>query len=281
MSDKPAYLIFDLESVVDGRLVQRCRFPDQPGLTPEEAVANERKRLLETSNGKSDFVPYTFHLPVSIAIVKVGADYGFLELKTLDRPKFRPQVIVKQFWKGWQSYGMPTLVTFNGRFFDIPVLELAAYRYGLSVPAWFNAPGNQYAQPRNRFNTNAHLDLQDFIGNQGATNVHGGLNLVSKLVGAPGKMDTKGDLVQELYERGEHERIDNYCMCDALDTYLVFLRTRVLTGNLTINEERQLVARLKGWLDTQAGHNLALAEYRHRLVDWAAPGDDGDPFLPG
>jgi 3'-5' exonuclease len=279
MSDKPAYLVFDIETVVDGRLVQRVRFPDAPTLTPAEAVARERARLLESSGGKSDFVAATFHVPVSVAIAKIDADFRLLEVRTLDRPRFRPQHIARQFWKGWQSYGQPTLVTFNGRFFDLPVMELSAYRYGIAVPAWFNAQGSQYQQPRNRFNTQAHLDLQDFLGNQGALQINGGLNLVSRLVGGAGKMNTKGDMVQELWERGEHERIDDYCMCDALDTYLVFLRTRVLTGHISLDQERELVAHAKRWIADAANHSLAMAEYSNHLVDWKPPGDDGDPFL--
>ncbi len=279
MNDRPAFLIFDIETVVDGRLVQRIRFPDEPQLTPAQAVAKERARLLETSGGKSDFVPHTFHVPVSVAIAKVGEDFGLIEVRTLDRPKFRPQMITKQFWKGWLGYDKPTLVTFNGRFFDLPVLELAAYRYGIAVPAWFNAVGSQYQQPRNRFNTQAHLDLQDFLGNQGATSINGGLNLVSRLVGGAGKMGTKGDMVQELWERGERERIDDYCMCDALDTYLVFLRTRVLTGQLSLTQERQLVARARTWITGAAEHNVAMAQYANHLAEWTAPGDDEDAFF--
>jgi 3'-5' exonuclease len=120
VSEKPAFLIFDIETVVDGRLVQRVRFPDEPALAPAEAVTRYRRQLLESSNGKSDFVPHTFHLPISIAIAKVAADLSLQEVRTLDRPKFRPQVIARTFWKGWQSYGQPTFVTFNGRVFDLP-----------------------------------------------------------------------------------------------------------------------------------------------------------------
>jgi hypothetical protein len=279
MNDKPAYLIFDIETVADGRLIQRVRYPELKELTPEEAVAKQRVELLEKSGGKSDFIPYTFQLPVSIAIAKVAGDYGLIEVTTIDRPKFRPQVITRNFWKGWQAYGQPTLVTFNGRFFDIPVLEMCAYRYGIAVPSWYNAPGNTYSQPRNRFNTAAHLDLQDFIGNQGATQVNGGLNLCAQLLGKPGKMDTKGNMVQDLWERGERERIDDYCMCDALDTYFVFLRTRVLCGMITVERERQLVEQAKRWIESASGHNLALAEYLRHFQFWRAIGDDDDGFI--
>ncbi len=281
MTDKTAFLVFDIETVTDGRLIQRIRYPEQPDLTPSRAVAAYRAQLLETSNGKSDFVPHTFHLPVSVAIAKVAVDFSLQEVRTLDRPRFRPQVIARTFWKGWSTYGQPTLVTFNGRFFDLPVLELAAFRYGIAVPSWFNMTGASYNQPRNRYNSNAHLDLQDVISNFGATHVNGGLNLCAQLLGKPGKMDTKGSMVQDLWEAGEHERIDDYCMCDALDTYFVFLRTRVLLGQIPLERERELVEHARGWIATAAQTNPAMADYLARFRLWQPIGDDADPFLSG
>lgn len=278
-SDKTAFLVMDIETVVDGRLVQRVRYPGENELNPAAAVARHRSELLERSQGKSDFVPYTFHVPVSVAIAKVASDFSLQEVITLDRPKFRPQVIARKFWKGWSAYGQPTLVTFNGRGFDLPVLEMAAFRYGIAVQPWFASTSNQYQQPRNRFNTNAHLDLQDFIGNQGAAHVQGGLNLCALLLGKPGKMETKGSMVQELWERGERERIDDYCQCDVLDTYFVFLRTRMLAGLITLERERQLVEQARAWIEQASAHNLTLAEYLRNFHFWTAVGDDADPFL--
>ena len=278
-TDKPAYLVFDIETVADGRLIQRVRYPDLKELSPEQAVAKQRAELMEKSGGKSDFIPHTFQLPVSIAIAKVAQDFSLIDVITLDRPKFRPHVITRTFWKGWQAYGQPTLVTFNGRFFDVPVLELCCYRYGIPQPVWFNATGAGYSQPRNRFNTTAHLDLQDFLGNQGATHMNGGLNLCAQLLGKPGKMDTKGNMVQDLWERGERERIDDYCMCDALDTYFVFLRTRLMAGMITVDRERQLVEHAQRWIETASGHNLALAEYLRHFRFWSPVGEDDNPFM--
>jgi predicted PolB exonuclease-like 3'-5' exonuclease len=280
MTDKPAYLVLDLESVVDGRLVQLVRYHDEPGLTPAEAVAKYRALLREQTGGKSDFVPGTFHVPVSVAVAKVSASYELLGLTTLDRPKFRPQVISRAFWKGWVKHNQPTLVTFNGRGFDLPVLELAAMRYGISVPQWFNAAGNQYQQPRNRFNTAAHLDLQDFFSNQGAMQLNGGLNLMARLVGGAGKMHTQGDMVQELWERGERERIDDYCQTDVLDTYLLFLRSRVMLGLIDTERERQLYDQARALIDQLSTHSLALQEYLRHMRPALVPGDDDDVFAP-
>lgn len=279
MAQQPAYLVFDIETVVDGRLVQRVRYPDRPTMTPAEAVAEYRQNLLETTSGRSDFVPHTFHVPVSIAIAKIGADFSLLDVVTLDRPQFRPHVIARQFWKGWQAYGKPTFVTFNGRFFDLPVMELCCFRYGIAVPEWFKLDCPSYTQPRNRYNQNAHFDVQDVITNFGANHVNGGLNLCAQLLGKPGKMDTKGAMVQDLWEAGEHLRIDNYCMCDALDTYFVFLRLQVLMGKLTVEHEHLRVVDAKAWIAKAATDNAALADYLAHFQEWSAPADDASPFV--
>ena len=58
------YLVFDVESVADGRLVSQLRYPGD-GLSPEEAVNRFREELLETRG--TDFIPYTYQVPVSVA----------------------------------------------------------------------------------------------------------------------------------------------------------------------------------------------------------------------
>jgi len=95
------YLIFDIETVGDGDLIQKVRFPDEE-LTPREATERYRRQLLEET-GK-DILPGTFVLPVSVAIAKIAADFRLMELTVLDAPAFRPQEIVRRFWQGWQHY---------------------------------------------------------------------------------------------------------------------------------------------------------------------------------
>ena len=89
----------------------------------------------------NDFIPYTFQIPISVAVGKVSADFRLMDVVVLDEPQFRPHVITENFWRGWEKYQRPTLVSFNGRGFDLPLLELSAFRYGLSLPRWFQATG--------------------------------------------------------------------------------------------------------------------------------------------
>lgn len=256
------YLIFDIETVGDGDLIQKVRFPDEE-LTPREATDRYRRQLMEET-GK-DILPGTFVLPVSVAIAKVAADFRLMELTVLDSPAFRPQEIVRRFWQGWQHYDRPTLVTFNGRGYDMPVMELAAFRYGISVPAWFNVDSKSFEQSRNRYNIDAHLDLQDLLSNFGAFRMSGGLNLLANLINKPGKSGVDGSQVQTMYYNGQVDQINDYCRCDVLDTYFVFLRTRVVLGRLTLQEEETLVELARQMLEEQAENHPA---YQHYLKVW-------------
>ena len=262
------YLVFDIESVADGDLVSRLRYPGE-SLAADKAIARYRAELMEKND--SDFIPYTFQLPISVAIGKIGSDYRLVDLVTLDEPQFRPHVITENFWRGWEKYGRPTLVSFNGRGFDIPLLELAAFRYGVSLPGWFNLSAKSYEQARNRFNIDAHFDLQELLTNFGSSRFNGGLNLAANLLGKPGKMDVQGHMVQDLYNAGKLEEINDYCRCDCLDTYFVFLRTRVLLGQLSLDEEQGLIDETKEWLIKRAKERKAYALYLERWGDWQNP----------
>lgn len=263
-SNAVRYLIFDCEAIADGDLIARVRYPDA-GLTPEEAIQRFRSETAaERSDGK-DILPVTYMLPAAVAVAKVDARGKLLDLVTLDAPRFRPHVITRLFWQGWQHYRRPTLVTFNGRGYDVPLLELAAFRYGLPVPAWFNTEEKTYDQSRNRYNHQSHLDLCDMLSNFGAYRISGGLNLLANLIGKPGKTGIDGSKVQDMYHAGQVQEINDYCRCDVLDTYFVFLRSRVLLGKMKLEEEQQLVNEAHAWLTERADATLA---YRHYLSHW-------------
>ncbi len=56
-----------------------------------------------------------------------------------------------------------------------------------------------------------------------------------------------------------------------LDTYFVFLRTRVLLGKLTLEAEHQLVLQTKQWLEEQSEKIPAYTEYLSHWGDWQPP----------
>jgi hypothetical protein len=265
-----AYLIFDIETVSDGALISRVKYPGQK-LSETDAINKYRAEIAgERTDGK-DFIPYTYALPVSVAVAKVTSDYRLLEVVTLDPPTFRPHVITSHFWNGWRHYGRPTFVTFNGRTFDLPVMELAAFRYGISLPDWFNVDAKSFDQLRNRYNTNIHIDLQELLSNFGTTRMNGGLNLIANLIGKPGKTGVEGSQVQDMFFRNELVEINDYCMGDVLDTYFVFLRSRVLIGQLTIEAEQERVSEAKAYLESKKTQHKGFQIYLDNWGDWHPP----------
>ena len=159
----------------------------------------------------------------------------------------------------------------KGRTFDVPLLELSAFRFGLPIPTWFALQAKSFEQPRNRFNLDAHIDLQEMLTNFGSTRFTGGLNLASNLIGKPGKMDVQGDMVQDMFDAGRLKEINDYCRCDVLDTYFVFLRSRVVLGQLSLDEEQGIVAETKTWLLKRAKETPAYGAYLERWGDWTSP----------
>jgi 3'-5' exonuclease len=250
----------DTESIPDGRLLAAVKYPGED-LSPEEAVEKAQAEARAVSKKNSDFLPVTFQVPVAACVLRVGSDFALQALTCLDAPHFRPPEIVKKFWFGLSCY-KAKLVTFNGRRFDMPLLELAAFRYG--VPA-----RDYYQNSRNRFN--GPLDLCDWIGNFGACSMDGGLNLLAKLLGMPGKQEMSGEQVYPMYLEGKLREINDYCLCDTLDTYFVFLRTRILTGDISPEQEKELVAKAKELLASKEDEFPVLRKY----VDAWNGGDAG------
>jgi predicted PolB exonuclease-like 3'-5' exonuclease len=255
---RTAFLVVDTESVPDGRLLAAVKYPGE-NLTPEAAVERARKEAREGRRDGSDFIPVTFQVPVGVCVLRVGPDLTLLGLKCLDAPQFRPREIVNQFWFSATHY-KAKLVTFNGRGFDLPLLELAAFRYGISARDHYLAR-DRYRGP---------IDLMDWFTNFGACRLAGGLDLLAKLLGKPGKMDVSGDRVYELYTQGRLAEINDYCLCDTLDTYFVFLRTRILTGDINLDQEAELIAKAKELLRSKSAEFPVLGKYLDNWTDFAS-----------
>jgi hypothetical protein len=258
----PAYLIFDTESVPDGVLLAKAKYAGLD-LSPETAIERAQAEARQSSPSGSDFLPVTYQVPVSVCIAKVGKDLRLQSLGPIGAPDYRPAQLVHDFWKGVLHY-KARLVTFNGRGFDLPLLELGAFRYGVAAPAYFASK----SEWRSRFGT-GHIDLHEFLSNSGAIRLVGGLNLLSKLLGKPGKVEASGDKVYEMYRNGQIQEINDYCCFDVLDTYFVFLRTRVLLGEITLEQEQALVGETKGWLESRVEAQPYLGRYLERWGDWS------------
>jgi predicted PolB exonuclease-like 3'-5' exonuclease len=132
----------------------------------------------------------------------------------------------------------PVLVTFNGRGFDLPVIALRALCHGVPLAWYYRERGI-----RARYTDDGHLDLCDWLADHGATR-SSSLDAITRLVGLPGKVGVDGSQVEGLYHAGELAAIQRYCLADVAQTALVFLRFRLLQGQLAPDDYRDRSAAL-------------------------------------
>ena len=255
------YLVYDIESIINRPLLNKVLYAGE-NLSDDEAYQKHVAEM-QAEDPSRTFINPAFHKPISLACLSVNADYSIGHMGFLGGEQKTSASIVKHFWTLYNEK-KPVLVDFNGRGYDIRLLELWAFQLGVIIdPRHFSKYG-----PRYRFSDEFHLDLHEFLTNNGAIRYRGGLDLFSKLLGKPGKMTTKGDMVEKLYEAKEFFQIDDYCLCDALDTYFVFLRTRVMMGQLGLVREQELVGQAKKKSEKKNQGEGFLKSYLSNFGEW-------------
>ncbi|HKD65520.1 MAG TPA: ribonuclease H-like domain-containing protein [Candidatus Binataceae bacterium] len=210
------FAILDIETRIDKRLLREVLYRGQE-MDEEQAYL----RMNEELGG--GFAPTSLHVPISIAVGNVSEEYVLESVTNLAAERESEDQLVREFWRRAEQF-TGCLVTFNGRGFDLPVLELHALRRGIRAPVHF--------AHRSRWPDDRHLDLQDFLTNRGDFRIRGGLDLLLKSIGLPGKTQIDGSKVQELYEGGHFAEIDRYCRSDVIQTYFLFLRVQLLRGKI-------------------------------------------------
>ncbi|MGA2447960.1 MAG: 3'-5' exonuclease [Polyangiaceae bacterium] len=145
----------------------------------------------------------------------------------------------------WLDAKKPTVVTWNGRGFDMPVLVSRALRHGISMPWWFRDRNTRY-----RYTTEGHFDLMDFLADFGAAR-SSRLDAYAKLIGFPGKVGVDGSQVLPMVHAGKLDEVASYCMCDVAQTAAVFLRVELLRGIFDRSRYRELAKGLLSFIDLQ------------------------------
>jgi predicted PolB exonuclease-like 3'-5' exonuclease len=232
-----AFAVFDIETRIDKRLLNDV-FHAGEKLGDDEAYG----KLI----GEGGFPPLTLHVPISIAVGKVGDDHALHAVESLALANYSEERLCREFWDRAERFA-GCLVSFNGRQFDIPVMELQALRLGIPTPLHFSDAGSH------RYDEDRHLDLFEFISNRGAARLRGGLDLLLKLIGLPGKVGIDGSQVQRLFDEGRLDEIHRYCRSDVIQTYFLFLRVQLIRGRLDADSYQSARAASTRFLD-ELGH---------------------------
>ena len=248
--------VFDIETVPDVDSGRRIHELD--GLTDKE-VANIMYQLRRQETGGSDFLKLHLHKVVAISIVLRSRDV--VKVWSLGDMDAGEKEIVQRFYDGIEKY-TPTLVSWNGGGFDLPVLNYRALLHGIAAPRyWENGTTDNSFRWNNylsRFHER-HTDLMDVIAGY-QPRAGAPLDEVATMLGFPGKMGMHGSKVWQAYQDGDIKGIRDYCETDVLNTYLVYLRYEMIRGNLTAAEfESEADLLHQHLMDSAADHLIAFA----------------------
>ena len=236
-------LVFDIETIPD---VQAGRRLHDLGDLSDEDTALAMFALRRQKVGH-DFLPHHLQKIVAISLL-LARDEQPIKVWSLGDEHSDEADLIQRFFHGIDKH-MPTLVSWNGSGFDLPVLHYRALLHGIQAKTYWDI-GEQQAGFRwnnylNRFHYR-HLDLMDVLAGY-QNKAFAPLDELSSLLGFPGKMGMSGQHVWSSYLNGQINLIRNYCETDVLNTYGVYLRFELMRGML--NHERYQHA-LKSLCDT-------------------------------
>lgn len=229
-------LAFDIETIPDtdgGRRIYEIE-----GLSDAEvASAMFNKRREKTGN---EFIATHLQKVVAISAVYRNTQKDQFSVWTLGSEDSSEREIVQNFFDGVDKY-TPTLVTWNGSGFDLPVLHYRGLINRVQASRYW-----ELGEDDNSFKWNnyigrfhqRHTDLMDVIAGYN-NRAFAPLDEIAVLLGFPGKMGMSGSKVWDQYQAGEIKAIRDYCETDALNTYLVYLEWQYVRGNLSDNALQQ------------------------------------------
>ena len=224
-------LVFDIETIPDvaaGRKLYQFVGSDQ-----EVAEQMFQKRREET--GGSDFL--RLHLQKILVISVVLAKGDQVKVWSLGELASGEEEVIKKFYELIQLR-TPTLVSWNGSGFDLPVLHYRSLVNGVVAERyWEHGAHDQSFRWNNYLNRyhDRHLDLMDVLACYQAK-ANAPLDEIAGMLGFPGKMGMSGSKVWDYYLSGQLEDIRAYCETDVLNTYLVFLQFEHMRGLLSESE---------------------------------------------
>jgi predicted PolB exonuclease-like 3'-5' exonuclease len=257
-------LAFDIETVPDVEGLRRLHALDQTLSDAEVAELAFQQRRAASGN---DFLPLHLQRVVVIScVLRVGKDF---RVWSLAEPEQGEAEIIQRFFDGVEKF-TPQIVSWNGGGFDLPVLHYRGLMHGLVAPRYWDLGDGDFPDSRefkwnnyiSRYHTR-HLDLMDLLAMyQPRASVP--LDELAKLIGFPGKLGMDGSKVWGAWQAGRIAEIRNYCETDALNTYLVAVRFRLMRGEFARAEYDAEMAFVRAELE-----RIGKAHWQEFLAAWS------------
>lgn len=233
--------MFDIETVPDVDL-GRSLHPNLEALDDEAVLS--AMTLMRQSEAGNDFMVLPLHKIACLSFLWVDAQAGEYRLKSLSLQTMDEQTLIATFLRAFEK--SPTLVSWNGIGFDVPVLMYRALHYGMSAPRLFFEGKNSYTS---RYG-DKHIDVMDKLSLHNYA-YRQKLDTIAKLCGTAGKGGTDGTQVVPMVKAGDWDKLCLYCESDVLNTWLVYLRYQLLLGKLPQASYQTLCQNTQAMLEQQ------------------------------
>lgn len=254
-------LVFDIETIPDTKSAARLF-----GLTElkDEDIAKAMATRQLQKTGSTDFLP--LHLHKIVAISALHCTDEWLKIGSLGEVDSSEKELIDRFYNRIERYS-PTLVSWNGSGFDLPVLHYRSLLHGVNAKRYWEVGEHErefrFNNYVNRYHWR-HTDLMDILA---------GFNLrasapmeeIAVMLGFPGKLGMHGHAVWDTFLQGDIAAIRKYCETDVLNTYLIYLRWQMVRGRLAEAQYSDACEQLRATLTTEN------TEHFQRFIDaWDA-----------
>lgn len=249
------YRVLDIETVVDRRYWDppASKWFERPvdsfgsasmGSSKGGATVRSEGRLWEE---QESFPPPQAHRVVAMSWVDLSGDddkwYSFESATSLcdwsydEREADAVEKAMLATFGERQSADEATIVTWNGRTFDLPVVNLRSFLHRIPCEWYYKERDLRY-----RYTEACHCDLMDVFSDYGAARSMK-LGDVARLAGLPGKIgEVSGGGIKDIYDgRGKpfasldeaKAAVGAYCLLDAMQTAALFAMSRVHKGMIS------------------------------------------------
>ncbi|WP_298624351.1 3'-5' exonuclease [uncultured Legionella sp.] len=252
-------LVFDIETIPD--IESGRKLYDLDGLS--DADVSKAMFALRRAKVGNDFLPH--YLQKICAISLVLSHGSQLKVWSLGDEQSDEKELITRFYAGIDKH-TPTLVSWNGSGFDLPVLHYRSLLHGVSAPTYWETGENQQSFKWNNYLSRfhyRHTDLMDLIAGY-QNKAFAPLDDISSMLGFPGKMGMSGSKVWEQFAAGQIKEIRDYCETDVLNTYCVYLRFELIRGSINQEEYERSISNLKTYLSTEK-HKKHLQEFLYHM----------------
>lgn len=225
-----SYLVLDIETVPDLKLWQPPKVEESPpeNADPDIKPAKKSRAKKPPKSPEDVFPPLYAHKVVAVGFTQLDDDLGVQAIGCVGTQTYgdNERELLRAL-SGYAANINPVLVTFAGRTFDVPVLNLRAMHHGVPQ-AWYTR------SHRHRYGDD-HVDVFDQLTEFGAVQRTGfGLDPMCALIGLPTKGDMNGSKVAAMIAEGKAAQVEGYCTCDTVKAAFLLMRIRLLRGAISL-----------------------------------------------